>query len=62
MALQTEGQKLTKCYRGNGQRWENPDSVKNQSDCLILNRARLEKIRRVIWTVMHVTSYGKSLF
>ena len=56
MALQTKAQNSPKGYRGRGQRWENPDSLKNQSDVWIRYRALLEKIRRDIW------SYEMGLF
>ena len=56
MDLQTEGKNSPKRYRGRGKRWENPVSIKNQSDCWIRYRALLDKTRRDIW------SYETSLF
>ena len=43
-------QNSRKRYCDRGQRWENPDRAKNQSDCSIRYRARLEKINKVIAT------------
>jgi len=39
-----------KRYCDRGQRYENPDRAKNQSDCRIRYRARLEKEKRCVTT------------